>query len=132
MATFTLKGCPYPITKDVHGYLYTQLNVAQIKSDLLQLLLTNPKERVMTPDFGCNLRQLFFEPADAILAQQAIDLITKAVAKWEPRVAFEAITAATDTDNNLLSVSISFRDPKNIKDIEVLTLELPLGQGANQ
>jgi hypothetical protein len=130
MADFVLRGCPYPIVKSPHGYLHTQTGVEQIKSDLLSLLLTNPKERVMHPEFGCNLRSLFFEPADAILAKKAEDLIIKAVQKWEPRVAFQQIKATVDEESNMLSIRIAFRDPQNIRDIEVLTLELPLGEGA--
>jgi phage baseplate assembly protein W len=129
MADFVLKGCPYPIVKTAHGYLFSQEGVNQIKSDLLSLLLTNPRERVMHPDFGCDLRSLMFEPADAILERSAKALINNAVTKWEPRIAFEEISATVDEDTNSLNIKIAFRDPQNIRDIEVLELELPLGQG---
>ena len=43
-------GCPYPIQDDPFGYLHTQSDVNQIKSDLLILLLTNPGERCLTAD----------------------------------------------------------------------------------
>lgn len=122
-------GCPYPLTKTGHGYFFSQIGVNQIKSDLLILLLTNPKERVMHPDFGTPLRQLLFEPADAILTKRAKEIIIAALNKWEPRVSFKSINVTLDAENNSLSVELVFRDPENIKDIEVLTLELPLGEG---
>jgi len=129
MANFVLKGCPYPVVEGAHGYLPSQEGVAQIKSDLLILLMTNPRERVMHPEFGTPLRKLVFEPADATLARQAEQLITEAVERWEPRIAFEKIRATINDEENLLHIEIAFRDPENIQDIEVLTLELPLGQG---
>jgi len=129
MADFILTGCPYPLTKTPHGYFFSQEGVDQIKSDLLILLLTNPRERVMHPTFGCDLRSLMFEPADSILEKAAVNLITAAVTKWEPRIAFESIQATVDAESNLLNITIAFRDPKSIQDIEVLELELPLGQG---
>ena len=126
---FTLMGCPYPLVETAHGYFFSQTGVSQIKSDLLILILTNPRERVMTPDFGTNLHSLMFEPADPTLEAQAESLITNAVAKWEPRVAFQQITATVDPTNNILNIFIAFLDPQNIQQVEVLELELPLGQG---
>lgn len=125
-----LMGCPYPITKTAHGYFPTQRGIEQIKSDLLVLLLTNPKERVMHPEFGTPLRKLLFEPADAILAKKAREIIIAALRKWEPRIAFQRVEASIDPDHNSMRIELAFRDPENIKDIEVLTLELPLGEGA--
>lgn len=125
----TLMGCPYPLIKTAHGYLFTQTGVEQIKSDLLILLLTNPKERVMHPEFGTPLRQLLFEPADSILVKKARDIIIKSLNKWEPRVSFNSVDVTLDEDHNSMNVKLVFRDPENIKDLEVLTLELPLGEG---
>lgn len=45
-------GCPYPIARNPLGLLKTATGTAAIKGDLLQLLLTNPGERVMLPTFG--------------------------------------------------------------------------------
>lgn len=124
-----LMGCPYPLSKTGHGYFFSQTGVNQIKSDLLILLLTNPKERVMHPEFGTPLRKLLFEPADNILVKKVRDVIVSALSKWEPRVSFKAVEVKLDHENNSLKVELVFRDPENIKDIEVLTLELPLGEG---
>jgi phage baseplate assembly protein W len=128
MSDFVLKGAPYPIEKSPHGYLYSQKGVNQIKSDLLALLLTNPKERIMHPLFGTPLRELCFEPADATLALRARQMVIAAITKWEPRIAVSEITTTVDEENNVLTISIKFRDPQNIKDVEELLLELPVGE----
>lgn len=132
-------GSPYPITKDGGGLLHTQGGVDQIKSDLLSLLLTNPGERTMLPLYGTDLRQLIFEPNDAILQQQARDIIAESIRQFEPRVVIEQITVSStatsidlDPQDNLtanehiLLIKIRFFDPENIQSVEELKLEVPL------
>jgi len=126
----TLLGFPYPIISTSGGYFAPVRGVNAIKADLLQLLMTNPGERVMTPDFGCALRKLCFEPLDNILTEQARDIIIAALTKWEPRIAVEAINVNPDYDTSSLYINILFRDPMNIESIEQLQLELPTGGGA--
>lgn len=135
-------GAPYPILKNSKGFLYTQNGIDQIKSDLLALLLTTPGERVMLPFFGTPLKDLMFEPNDDIVVQNATDMIAKAITAWEPRITVSQISIQngggavsnaldpTDTGSeseHILSISIQFFDPENIKDVQELTLELPLG-----
>lgn len=132
-------GCPYPIVKTSRGFLATQKSINQIKSDLLCLLLTNPGERVMLPDFGTPLRKLIFEPNDAVLADKARDMIIASIRIWEPRVVIQAIEVTSNIDiqslnenddlstkENVLSIRILFFDPENIKEVQELRLEKPL------
>lgn len=123
----TVKGFSYPLVSNARGYFYTAQNVDVVKADLLQLLLTNPGERVMMPDYGTPLRRLLFEPADTILADTARNVISDSIRKWEPRIAVEDIQVGTNQEQNALNVTIEFRNFKNISQIEKLVLELPFG-----
>ena len=69
-------GAPYPIIKHPRGFFHTQSGIDQVKADLLILLLTNPGERVMLPDFGAGLNRLMFEPNDSILVLQTKECMT--------------------------------------------------------
>ncbi len=133
-------GAPYPIRKDTHGYLHVQRGVQQIKSDLLILLLTNPGERVYDPRFGTPLRQLIFEQNDAVIVQQAKQMIINSINLYEPRITVTAIDVSSSIDpslldvndprqdiQNILSINISFFDPQNIQSVQNLQLEVPLG-----
>ena len=54
-------GVKLPITKDsIHGYTMIGDFHSLIKQDLKMLILTNPGERVMIPDFGVGLRNHLF------------------------------------------------------------------------
>lgn len=122
----TLLGFTYPITETSLGYFYSAQNTDVLKADLLQLLLTNPGERVMMPEYGTGLRRLIFDPGDSFLEKAAQDAISSAIRRWEPRIAVTAINTSIVEDQNLLKISIEFVDPQNINEVEVLDLELPI------
>jgi len=134
-----LMGTPYPIVKTAQGLLATTRNNNAIKADLLQLLLTNPGERVMLPDYGTAFRTLLFEQNTLTLAEKARSLVIQAITNWEPRIAVTDITVRnqgtmfqnnqTDPDSmgNELYISISFSTPDNIGEVDTLVLQLPMG-----
>lgn len=57
-----------------------------VRQAVLLLLSTRPGERVMRPDYGCDLHQLLFSPNDDTTAALAIHYIRRALERWEPRV----------------------------------------------
>jgi len=135
-------GLPYPIQKDPRGFLHTQKGVEQVKSDMLVLLLTNPGERVMLPEFGTPLRDLMFEPNDGQIEAKAREMIIDSINLWEPRIVVSAIEVSSDVDTDdlnpqdnqtqkehVLSIKIMFSDPENIQQIQELKLNLPLDAG---
>lgn len=132
-------GIPYPIRKTPKGFLCTQYGIDQIKSDMLVLLLTNPGERVMNPNFGTPLRKLVFEPNDNTLQLQAKSMIINSLKQWEPRIAVQQVEVLSRVDTNslnpddnkeelenILFIRIIFVDPQQIKVVQELTLEVPL------
>jgi len=140
MAKKKFLGLQYPLVKTSRGLMAQKSGVDQIKADLLQLLLTNPGERVMLPNYGTPLRKLFFEPNDVGLEIRARQMISDAILQWEPRVVITEITVfsgakqsdlnALDTGDeapHVLSIKIHFVDPENIQQVEELALEVPIG-----
>jgi len=134
-------GVPYPIRKTALGFLPKQSGTDQIKSDLLILLLTNPGERVMLPEFGTPLRKLVFEQNDEFLASTARNMIIDSIGRWEPRIAVQAIDVSANpsrndlnryddmtNSENILYIRINFIDPENISEVQNLVLEMPLSQ----
>lgn len=62
-----------------------------IKSSLGILLTTRPGERVMRPDYGCNLDELVFEPLTTTFKTYIKDLIATAILYYEPRIGVNSI-----------------------------------------
>lgn len=139
MASSRFIGCQYPLVKTARGLLAQKTGVNQIKADLLQLLLTNPGERVMLPTYGTPLRELIFEPNDPFLVAKAKQVIANAILEWEPRIVITNIeisnnASKSDLNKNdtyeeiegILFIKIKFVDPENIQQVEELVLERPM------
>ena len=80
-------------------YFNKATNNFLIKGQLTQLLLTNPGERVMLPDYGVAARQYLFEPLTEDLASDLAD---------------EVITAINTYASNIEVVSIRFFQDENL------------------
>lgn len=133
-------GLQYPLTINPRGILAQKKGVDQIRADLLQLLLTNPGERVMLPTYGTPLRKLIFSPNDPMLEKEAKKMISDAIQQWEPRVEITNIQVTSkfsrndlnpndmgEDIDNILGIKIDFVDPENIADVNTLVLEVPAG-----
>jgi phage baseplate assembly protein W len=64
---------------------------ADIQSSLEILLSTRQGERVMLPDYGCDLHELVFEPLTTTFKTYIADLIRTAILYYEPRIEVEKI-----------------------------------------
>jgi hypothetical protein len=58
---------------------------ASVRQSILLLISTIPGERVMRPDYGCELHRLVFSPNDNTTAGLAIHYVRQALERWEPR-----------------------------------------------
>lgn len=70
-----------------------------VRQSLLLLLSTLPGERVMRPDYGCELLTLAFAPNDDTTAGLAIHYVRKAVERFEPRAAVLSIDAVPNPED---------------------------------
>ena len=61
-------------------------DVEDIQRSLEILLTTRPGERVMRPDYGCNLDELLFEPLTTTFKTYIKDLVSTAILYYEPRI----------------------------------------------
>lgn len=88
----------------VSSVLPRQVDERLIRNDLLQLLLTNPGERVMRPTFGSGIRAFLFEQLDqsglADLKQNIIETITE----FERRVTVTDVSFTSDA--NVLGIKV--------------------------
>lgn len=59
---------------------------AAIKQSIYLIIHTVPGERVMRPDFGCEIHSLIFSPANDETAAVAERYVREAIERWEPRI----------------------------------------------
>ena len=81
----------------------------QIKSNLVNLLLTDKGERIMNPEFGADLRRSLFDN----ITTTSIDLlrikIIDAINIFIPEVELEDVDVKSNIDDNTLNVTINYR-----------------------
>jgi phage baseplate assembly protein W len=81
-----------------------------VRQAILMLLSTAPGERVMRPDYGCDLQRLVFSPNDDTTAGLAIHYVRLALERWEPRIEILQLDANQNAERpELLDISIEYR-----------------------
>jgi len=81
-----------------------------IRQAVLMLLSTRPGERLMRPDYGCNLHELMFAPNNDTTAAIAIYHVRRALQRFEPRVDIVHLDAGPDPDNpNCLLITLEYQ-----------------------
>ena len=100
-----VRGFPFPINPNAgRGTYAAAVDEELIKSDLIQLIMTEPGERVMMPFFGTGLRRMIFEPNDASVEAEARDAIIQAIDRWEPRIVVHEVTVRNGSGDDRLNV----------------------------
>lgn len=100
-----------------------------IRQALLLLLSTRPGERVMRPDYGCDIHRLVFQPNDDTTAGLAIYYVQKSIDRWEPRVDVLQLDAGRDPDApERLTVMLQYR-VRVTRHTELLSFSINLAEG---
>ncbi len=85
-------------------------NEEDIESSLHVLLTTRLGERVMLPEYGCNLEELLFEGLDRTLITYVVELIKTAILYHEPRIdVIDVDISETDPLEGKLVIEIDYR-----------------------
>lgn len=106
-------GVALPLTYD-SGDGFTMLKRIKdvAKQNFKMLILTNPGERVMEPDFGVGLKRYLFENFSETVYADIDSRIRKQVATYMPILIIQEIEfMSSDQDNNYLAVSIAYQIP---------------------
>ncbi len=104
-------GIGFPLGFNVEGRLFNQTKTVldQAKSNLRNLLLTTPGERVGQPDFGCNLIDVLFDQNIVEISNRVDEIIREAVSQQLPYILINDIfvSSAVD-DSNQLNIQLEF------------------------
>jgi len=92
-------GWAFPVGVDARGRVALARRERDIEEAIHMILLTPKGQRVMRPEFGCQLHELLFAPNDATTAGLAAYYVEEALGMWEPRVRVEAVDARPDPGN---------------------------------
>lgn len=97
----------FPFHLDGRGRSAETEEDEHIRDMIMQVLFTNPGERVNRADFGCGVKQLVFMPNSEALATATQFLIQGALQRWlEPVIQVESVTV--EAVNAELRVSLVY------------------------
>lgn len=103
------KGIAFPLTVNSRGGIAISQNERKIQESIRFILGTQFNERVMRPNFGCNLNSLLFAQNNTATANLAQFYVEDALRIWEPRIIVEDINVENDYENNSLIIKVSYR-----------------------
>mgnify|MGYP006084613067 CR=1 FL=1 len=99
-------GVPLPFNAE--GVFYsTYTTKEQVKSNLLNVLLTEPGERLFNPSFGVGVRNLLFE--QNINKESLEDRIRTQVNLYIPEIELTDVRASKDVNGHNLFIRISYK-----------------------
>jgi len=114
-----------PLERDtIYGYAMNETIKEMITQNLKMLLLTNPGERVMEPDFGVGLNQYLFEYFTPSTYEKIETRIREQVATYMPAIRITKIDFGNPTpDANKLGFSVEYSIPNiGVKDLLEFTI----------
>ena len=113
-------GPKLPLTLDSgDGYTSIKTLKAMIKQNFKMLILTNPGERVMDPEFGVGIRQFLFENFESDVYARIDEKIREQVNIYLPVVVISNLEfGRRGIDDNALAIRVEY----SIPDISVIDL----------
>jgi phage baseplate assembly protein W len=79
---FTSIHYPFAIDAGLGGLAEESVYAEHVEQLIMQVLFTNPGERVNRPDFGCGLRRMVFAPNSDVAASLAQVTVFQALDTW--------------------------------------------------
>ncbi|NWF69253.1 MAG: GPW/gp25 family protein [Chloroflexi bacterium] len=86
MSEITGRGWDFPPHLDERNNITMVEDDTLIRNAILIILNTARGERVMRPEFGCDIHEMIFSPANQHTAATVERLVSEAIKRWEPRI----------------------------------------------
>lgn len=100
MRDFLGVGWAFPVGVDARGRIALARQERDIEEAIHIILLTPKGQRVMRPEFGCQIHDLMFAPNDATTAGLAAYYVEEALGMWEPRIHVKEVNARPDPESH--------------------------------
>lgn len=102
-------GWQYPVTTDHRGDIELSETERDIRESITIILGTAKGERIMRPEFGCEIHDHVYSSATPATLNLIESSVREALVRWEPRIDIENITARTDEeDPNRIAIEIEY------------------------
>lgn len=93
---------------DENGKLRYARGNESVREVIWNILMTEPGERLMRPQFGAGLRRFIHQPNNQTTRSLMADVIRQSIERWETRIQLEAVEVLPDSARRT-SVNITIR-----------------------
>tara|TARA_R100000995_G_C3475206_1_gene120547 strand:- start:826 stop:1314 length:489 start_codon:yes stop_codon:yes gene_type:complete len=105
--------------KDVQGLF----DLDSIKNSIANIFLTSPGQKILSPEFGINLRRFLFEPMSNFTAYRIKTDIINNLPNMEPRIELEETTVVPIPDEHEFFITLQINVPSlNVYGISLKSL----------
>lgn len=98
-----------PAFDNVSGNMQMVTGEQDIHESLHILLSTSLGERIMRPDYGCNLKDYVFDPLNVSMESYIKKLVEDAIIYFEPRITLEKVSVDFIEKEGVMWIKVDFR-----------------------
>ena len=107
--SFLGKGIKFPIEANARGGFASSRHEEKISESMKIILGTAKGERIMRPNFGCDIHNFSFSVVNTSTLTLIKSAIEEALILWEPRIEVREIDASTERlADGLLMISVAY------------------------
>ena len=109
------------VDKENNKDLITKTNFEAVKNSLVNMMLTSPGQKILSPTFGINFGDLLFLPVSKQRGKIIGDTILRNFSSFEPRITIQKINVVADEEQQEYEVDITIiipdfsNNPLNLK-----------------
>lgn len=103
-------GWAFPVSIDKHDAICLSHHEEKIAESIRIILGTAKGERIMRPDFGCDIHDFAFSIVNTSVITQLKSAVKEALVLWEPRIEVMTVHASTETlSEGFIGIDIQYR-----------------------
>lgn len=113
-------GLHFPIETNPQGGLAIALYGDKVRESIWAILSTAKGERVMRPEFGCDIHEFVFATLDATNLTLIKSAVRDALIRWEPRIEVNDVDVRPDASREgrlLIGVSYTIRITNSVANL---------------
>lgn len=103
------RGLSFPLQMSSDGSFRVDSGADKIKSNLKHIISTDLKERLMSPSFGCSVKDRLFKNMDESMASFIRMQVKTGIETSDSRVSVIDVRVNSGGLDGILSISIQFR-----------------------
>ncbi|NET44635.1 GPW/gp25 family protein [Okeania sp. SIO2B3] len=103
-------GWTSPVKPDENGQIMVAKYEDAVRQSIGMILSTAKGERVMRPDFGCEIHDKVFSPNSSGTVGQIVSDVRNALIKWEPRIdVLDVDTIPDSSQPNVILIQVNYQ-----------------------